>query len=359
MSASIVIKLQYNIKSMILMLGRSIILKQFRQGFSMIEEILTDLYRIELPLPRNPLKSINCYVIIGRNRNLIIDTGMNREECKAVLFPSIEKLGIDLNKTDLFVTHLHADHIGLTGDLATDSSRCYFNRVETKIIKGQRHWADLIEFYLSNGFPEEDLKRSMASHPGVIYNPRRIVDITIVDDGETIEVGDFLLKCIETPGHSPGHMCLYEASKKILFSGDHILFDITPNITYWPILKDSLRGYLASLDKVSKLDVSLVLPGHRSSWHNHQERIKELKKHHRGRLDEAVAALRQGNKTAYEVAPHITWKIEYSDWDKFPIAQKWFAVGETIAHLHYLVQDGVVKKNAVDGKIVFSLTHTG
>jgi glyoxylase-like metal-dependent hydrolase (beta-lactamase superfamily II) len=359
MSASIVIKLQYNIKIMMLMLGRSIILKQFQQGFSMIEEILTDLYRIELPLPRNPLKSINCYVIIGRHRNLIIDTGMNREECKAVLFPSIEKLGIDLNKTDLFVTHLHADHFGLTGDLASDSSKCYFSRAETKIVKGERHWADLLDFFLANGFPEEELRKSMASHPGYLYSPRRLVDITAVDDGQILEVDGFRLKCIETPGHSPGHMCLYDINKKILFSGDHILFDITPNISYWPEMGDSLREYLTSLEKVSKLDVSLVLPGHRRSWHNHQERIKELKKHHRVRLDEAVAALKQGDKTAYEVAPQITWKIEYTDWDKFPIVQKWFAVGETIAHLHYLVNDGVVKKNAVDGKIVFSLTKTG
>jgi glyoxylase-like metal-dependent hydrolase (beta-lactamase superfamily II) len=150
-------------------------------------------------------------------------------------------------------------------------------------------------------------------------------------------------------------MCLYEAGKKILFSGDHILFDITPNISYWPQMKDALRSYLASLDKMSTLDVSLVLPGHRSSWHNHLERVEELKKHHRQRLDEVVTALQDGDMTAYEVAPYITWKIECSDWEQFPIAQKFFAVGETMAHLRYLENDGIVASYREESLIYYSL----
>ena len=114
----------------------------------MIEDILPGLYKIELPLPKNPLKSINCYVIKGKDRNLIIDTGMNREECKAVLFPALKELDIDLHKTDLFITHLHADHFGLTGDLATDTSVCYFNRVETAIVKGASHWGKFLDLFV-------------------------------------------------------------------------------------------------------------------------------------------------------------------------------------------------------------------
>jgi len=77
-----------------------------------------------------------------------------------------------------------------------------------------------------------------------------------------IDIGRYSFRCIETPGHSPAHFCLYEAKNKILVSGDHILFDITPNITFWPQLDNSLKSYLDSLDKVYNLDVNLVLPGH-------------------------------------------------------------------------------------------------
>jgi len=321
----------------------------------MIEDILPNLYKIELPLPKNPLKSINSYVIRGKDRNLIIDTGMNRPECKEVLFPALKELAIDLQRTDLFVTHLHADHFGLTGDLATDTSKCYLGHADAAIVKGVRHWEEFLNFFTLNGFPESVLKESLSKHPGVIYSPSRLVEITPVDDGQIIEAGDFELECIETPGHSPGHMCLYDAKKKVFFSGDHILFDITPNISYWPEMKDALRSYLASLDKVSKLDVTRVLPAHRKPWHNHLERIEELKKHHRHRLDEVIAALAEGDMTAYEVAPYITWNIEYTDWDEFPIAQKFFAVGETVAHLHYLENDGAIKRHSDDGLTYFGL----
>jgi glyoxylase-like metal-dependent hydrolase (beta-lactamase superfamily II) len=321
----------------------------------MIKEILPHLYCLDIPLPNSPLKAINCYVIKGHDRSLVIDTGMNREECKSVLFPGLRELGIDSEKMDIFITHLHADHIGLIGDLASEASKLYFNRTETAIVTGDRHWADLLDFYLSNGFPLEVLKKSVAGHPGFLYNTSRLPEFTVVDDGYTIEVGDFQLTCIETPGHSPGHMCLYDSKRKILFSGDHILFDITPNITYWMGVKDSLRNYLASLDKVRSLEVEFVLPGHRNPWHHHLERINELHNHHQQRLNEAISALEEGEMTAYEVAPCITWNISYKNWEQFPATQKWFAVGETIAHLHYLENDGVISRHCEDGKVYFSL----
>ena len=321
----------------------------------MVQEIRPDLFCIEVPLPKNPLKSINCYVIRGKERNLIIDTAMNRPECKDVLFPGLKQLGIDLEKTDLFITHLHADHFGLSGDVATDKSKCYFGSEEKKYITGKPDWEFMLNMFVENGFPNSIVRDSMARHPGMLYSPSRLVELTPVADGDVIRVGNYELRCIYTPGHTPGHICLYDEKNKIFFSGDHILFDITPNITNWMTREDSLRDYLASLDKVSTLPVELVLPGHRTSYHQHAGRIEELKLHHRHRLDEVISALQEGDMTAYEVAPYITWKIEFKEWDDFPIMQKWFAVGETLAHLHYLEHDGVVKQYKEDGLVYYAL----
>lgn len=320
-----------------------------------ITEIQPNLYCIELPLPNSPLKSINSYLLKGDERSLIIDTGMNRPECKQVLLPALDELGIKTGSYDIFITHLHADHFGLSGDLATDGAKCYLGQADVPVIEEGGHWEPMFDQYQENGFPPAILKASMSRHPGALYSPTRMVKMTPVTDGQIIRVGDFSLECIETPGHSPGHMCLYDRKKKLFFSGDHILFDITPNITCWVEMEDSLRSYLASLDKVARLDVSNVLPGHRNPWHNHYQRIEELKRHHKHRLDEAMVALADGDKTAYEVAPFITWKIEFKQWKDFPIAQQLFAVGETIAHLHYLESEGRVKHRSVDGQIYFSV----
>ena len=326
----------------------------------MIEEIVPNLYRMEIPLPKSPLKWLNSYVVMGGDRYLIIDTGFNREECQSAMNTSLQKLGVNLDKTDIFLTHLHADHIGLVGTLATDNSRVYINETEVRQIKAQRdNWADywqkLLDVYVANGFPAEGAQVSMKSHPAHKYGLKREVAFSAVKDGDTVEVGDFHFQCVATPGHSPGHTCLYEPNKKILVAGDHILFDITPNITYWLEMDDPLNEYLTSLEKVNTLDVEIVLPGHRRLVHNLHERIKELQEHHRDRLNEALNALGDGAKTTLEIAPHITWDITSKSWEEFPPAQKWFAFGETLAHVKFLENKGKVRRHSQNGKILYSL----
>ena len=238
----------------------------------MIEEILPNLYRAEIPLPNSPLKWLNSYIIKGGDRFLIIDTGFNREECLGTMNASLQKLGVDLNKTDFFITHLHADHIGLLGTLASDNAKVYFNEREAQWIyaqyAGEDHWQKTLDVYIANGFSAEDARKAMESHPAHKYSVKRKIDFTIVNDGDVIDIGDYHFQCVATPGHSPGHTSLYEAQKKILVAGDHILFDITPNITYWVDMEDSLGKYLGSLEKVNALDVELVLTGHRRLVHD-------------------------------------------------------------------------------------------
>jgi glyoxylase-like metal-dependent hydrolase (beta-lactamase superfamily II) len=324
----------------------------------MIEELLPELYRVEIPLPRSPLKALNSYFVKGNGRFLIIDTGMNREECLLPMRSALKELNVDLNKTDFFITHLHADHSGLVGVLASDTSKIYFNKTEAAFVNFQPdedYWKKHFVFYAANGFPEDEMKAVWQGHPGFRYSSRRKIDFTAMEEDNEIEAGNYLFRCVETPGHSPGHMCLYEADKKVLICGDHILFDITPNITHWEQLDNSLKHYLENLEKVYALDVDLILPGHRIVWNDHRKRIRELQEHHRNRLAEALSAVGDGGKTAWEVAPHITWDIDVKSWAEFPSVQKFFAVGETIAHLDYLVSEGKVLKETRDHKLLYSV----
>jgi glyoxylase-like metal-dependent hydrolase (beta-lactamase superfamily II) len=327
----------------------------------MLEEILPNLYRTEIPLPNNPLKWLNAYIVKGGDRFLIIDTGFNREECLSAMNTSLQKLGVDLNKTDFFITHIHTDHMGLLGTLASDSSKVYFNELEAKWVYTQRanrqkHWEETLAVYIANGFAADAALTAMMSHPAHKYGSKRKIDFTMVNDGDMIDIGDFHFRCIATPGHSPGHMNLYEAEKKILVAGDHILFDITPNIAYWVEMEDSLRHYLASLEKISTFDVELVLPGHRRLVHDLQGRVKELQEHHRARLHEVMVALGEGEKNILQIAPHISWDITAKTWEKFPPAQKWFAFGETMAHVNYLEGQGKVRRRNLNGVTTYALT---
>jgi glyoxylase-like metal-dependent hydrolase (beta-lactamase superfamily II) len=320
----------------------------------MYEEILPGLYRIEIPLPRNPLQALNSYLIKGEDRFLIIDTGMNRKECQDAMFSSLKSLGVDLNRTDFFLTHVHVDHTGLAPMLVTGTSKVYFNETETAMLKTVGNREDYYKVtYLSHGFPREGFEEATAAHPGRRYGSKRNFEFSVVKEGDNINMGDYSFQCLSTPGHSPGHMCLYEANKKILVSGDHILTDITPNIGCWWTLENPLKEYLASLEKVYPLDVALVLPGHRRIMDNHRKRIRELQEHHQFRLNEVLSAINEGEKTAYQIAPYISWDLDCNSWEEFPPAQKWFAMGETIAHLKLLESEGRARAETRGDQIVF------
>jgi glyoxylase-like metal-dependent hydrolase (beta-lactamase superfamily II) len=316
----------------------------------MCEEILPNLFRLKIPLPDSPLKYLNSYVIKGPDRNLIIDTGLNRKECLEAMQAGLSTLGIDLKASDIFITHLHADHFGLVAKLATDTSQVYFSRPEKELIESWEGFGPMIVYAGQNGFPEDELQAALDKHPGAKFGSEWIPEMKLLEDGDEIRIGDYKFRCVVTPGHTLGHICLYEPDKKILVAGDHILIDITPNIQCWSDTQNPLKHYLASLEKVYSLKVDLTLPGHRRLIENHQTRIEELKRHHADRLTEVLSILMAGAMNAFQVASQMTWDIDSESWDQFPVAQKWFATGEAISHLRYLEEEGQLVRNA-DGKI--------
>ena len=318
------------------------------------EEIRPNFFRIRIPLPDSPLKYLNSYVIRSGDRNLVIDTGLNRKECLTAMLAGLEELSIDLTETDFFITHLHADHFGLVGRLATDTSRIFFNRPEMELIESWSGWEPMVAFAGKNGFPENELRQAIQSHPGHKFGSEWVPDLNVLKDGDEIAVGPYLFKCVFTPGHSMGHMCLYEPDHKILVAGDHILIDITPNIQCWSDSENPLKRYLESLDKVSGFDIDLTLPGHRRLIADPAGRIKELKEHHSRRLKEVGAILKKGPQHAFQVASRMTWDLKASSWDEFPRAQKWFATGEALAHLRYLEEEGGVVRSPGDSITVFA-----
>jgi glyoxylase-like metal-dependent hydrolase (beta-lactamase superfamily II) len=321
----------------------------------MIENILTNLFRIEIPLPKSPLKAINSYVIKSGKRNLLIDTGWNQKECLDTMQNSLRQLEVDLRKTDFFITHLHSDHLGLVSVLIGDTSTIYFNQPDADRIHSGIPLDDFINFARLNGYPEDELQEVIRNHPGFKFRSEGDLVFHVLKESDTISIGDYQFKCVETPGHTKGHMCLYEPKKKIFVAGDHLLNDITPNIQLWSDDGDPLKDYLASLDKVYEFEIELVLPGHRSTFRNCKERIQELKDHHRERLEEIISILEKGRKNAFQVASQMSWDITYDSWDLFPMTQKWFAIGEAISHLKYLEGEKRIKKETESGKIFFSI----
>jgi glyoxylase-like metal-dependent hydrolase (beta-lactamase superfamily II) len=131
-----------------------------------------------------------------------------------------------------------------------------------------------------------------------------------------------------------------------------VLFHITPNICRWTGVEDSLGDYLASLDRVNALPVERVLPAHRMEMGDLGGRVNELKSHHRLRLDSALEIVkREPGLTAYDIAGRMAWSIRCRSWLDFPVTQKFFAVGEALAHLDWLEKQGLLRREPQSGQI--------
>lgn len=121
-----------------------------------MEEIASDIFRIKIPLPT--FKYLNSYVIRGKNRHLVVDTGLDLPECLEVMKTALDRLGIVLKNADFFITHFHGDHAGLIVRLAAKESRIYFNEPESQLIGSYNFFEHLIGYNRKNGFPDNRLQ---------------------------------------------------------------------------------------------------------------------------------------------------------------------------------------------------------
>ena len=305
-----------------------------------------------------PLGHLNSYLIKSVEKNLLIDTGLNFPEAYQSLLKGLSEAGIKPEElTEILLTHFHVDHIGLIPRFreASKNVKLSIHRVEAELSRlmlteFEEYKENMQNFLEVNGAPSSIATDLQRFHPA-FFTPQAYQELATtarpLEDGQEMSVGEYNFQVIWTPGHSPGHICLYEPSSKILFSGDHLLPTITPHIAQFMENTNPLTDYLNSLDKIDKLDVDVVFPAHEDPFTNHHERIKQLKDHHKQRLSEIMNGLGAAGLTAYALASKVHWNVNYKSWDEFPLFQKYLALGEVVAHLNLLEQKGLVSRTDV------------
>ena len=319
----------------------------------MAERVTQNLWRLDIPLEGNPLKNLNSYLIVGE-WSLLIDTGFRWESCRAAMERQLAEIGVDRDRMDIFLTHLHSDHTGLAPTLIRPGCRIYIGRIDGPGVEDAMDdaaWQALYTAYVQDGFTWEEIDHLWDKNPAQGAAPEVWDQYQDLEDGDVLSYRGHDLRCVLTPGHTPGHMCLYEAESKWLFSGDHVLFHISPNICRWSSMPDALGSYLESLQKVRDLPVELLLPAHRQETGDLTARVDELTAHHLRRIENAWQTVREEpGRTAYEIAGRMRWKIRSRSWEDFPLTQKFFAVGEALAHLDYLEVRGRIAHREEQGK---------
>lgn len=163
-----------------------------------------------------------------------------------------------------------------------------------------------------------------------------------LEEGMKLHFGKYEYEVLFTPGHSDGLISLYNKENSVLFSTDHILPKISPNISYWfKGFSNPLEEFFNSLKKIQKLDVEYVIPSHGKPFQNANKRIVELLDHHQDRLH----VIHENMKEPISVKSACQILFGY-----LSIHETRFAVGETLAHLEYLLLNDQCRKFKRDGK---------
>jgi glyoxylase-like metal-dependent hydrolase (beta-lactamase superfamily II) len=174
-----------------------------------------------------------------------------------------------------------------------------------------------------------------------------------LNDGDPIPFRSMTWRVIHCPGHSSGLICFHWPEKKILFAGDHLLKEVTPNPildvlgTPSPFRYPRLKEYLNSLEKIEKLDVSLLLPGHGEEINDAKRLIQKIFLHHQERMDLILTFLSKGEKTPFEIAMDL--------FPGLPSFEVFLGISEAVGHLEILREKGMVKATERDGKDYYSL----
>lgn len=312
------------------------------------------IFQCLLPVPFQ-IGSISVYLLEGSDGWTMVDCGPNTPEAMASLKEQMAVVGLrPTDVTRVVLTHAHVDHYGMSRPVRE------LTGAEILIIEDEKAMVRLAceqdpersgrvaAFFRRNGLPEEVVLRV----PEAWDRMQELVSAAPPDrwlhEGESLPWLGPGWTVLWTPGHTAGHLCLYNSDDGTLVSGDHILYHITPHVGFFEhLVSNPLAEYQASLTRVLGLAPRLVLPGHGPVMPDPLPRIQVILEHHRDRKARIRAELGPGGNTGFQVSSAIFGK-------RLPLFETQAALAETLAHLDMLcVEASVVKDITAAGLAIY------
>lgn len=314
------------------------------------ERVLPGLWRLRLPLPWPGVPHCNAWAIAASGGIVLVDCGMHQPGSVAQLEQAMTQAGLSLEQVSrLVITHAHSDHWGQAGTVV-DRSGCemWMHPNHEHATAGEADpehaLARRVEVARQSGVPEAALQRYMEHMREM---PSGIVRLVEPDgelvDGVTIETDLGVWQVYETPGHAPSHVCLFQAERRLLISGDHLLGRISLYYDYgWT--PDPIAEFLSSLDVVERLDARLCMSGHGRTFTDVRAHIAGNRALVASRLDGALSGVGEGELSALELVPAIFGE---------PITEETasWRLTETLCYLNHLEREGRIARTPGDGGV--------
>ena len=319
-----------------------------------LTEIAAGVFELRLPIPFED-GLVNVFLFSDGVDADLLDAGMNSEESVAAIHAAARHLGARRLRR-LMVTHIHPDHYGAAGVLAGGPGLAdlYIHRLEVPLVHPRYvELEQLVEevrrYLLVNGVPADEVEVLSNSQRALSQVVKTAEPAVQLDGAETVVMGRRRLRVEWTPGHSPGHICLWDASEGLLFAGDHILPELSPNIGLHPqSTPDPLHEYLDGLRRMAAYEPKKVLPAHGRPFTDAPGRVDALVSHHQRRLDQILEIVGEQQQSAWQVALELWGEREN-------LYEKRLALQEGLAHLQALAVEGRVSKTVTPESVRWQL----
>lgn len=304
------------------------------------------IWRLRLPLPWPGVPHCNAWALADGDGIVLVDTGMHEPGSLVQLERALDQVGLRLEQVRLIVcTHAHVDHCGQAAPIV-ERAGC-----ELWVHPAHGHLAESagdperaigrrLEVGLQSGVPEAPLRAWLEQRRGESTGlaaplaPDRAVQPFTTDAGAW--------EVIETPGHAPSHVCLFQRERRLLISGDHLLGRVSLYFDHGHT-PDPVGEFLRSLDAVEALDARLCLSGHGKPFTDVHGHIAANRALVAQRLDAVRAALAGGAATAFELAPRI-----YGE--RFGPATGGWLLTKLLCYLTHLQAAGAVERVAEEDR---------
>ncbi|MFD0994815.1 glyoxylase-like metal-dependent hydrolase (beta-lactamase superfamily II) [Pseudoclavibacter chungangensis] len=267
-------------------------------------------WRIAMPTGIEFVPWTNAYILLDDGgRAHVVDPGVDGERALDRLLDALDTIGA-AGLDGIVVTHVHPDHVGLAARLrAATGAPLLLGAAETSTTEPEwRDGAGRAAALETWGVPVDDRADLAAVAPADEHGRAPTAD-TALRDGDLLPIPGRVVRVLETPGHTPGHVCLHDVDRRRVLTGDHVLPRINPGVGLGGGFRTNpLAAYLDGLERIGALDDHEALPGHEHRFRGIGTRCAELRDHHLRRLAEVAAVLAaEPDASVWSIASRITW----------------------------------------------------
>ncbi|MGH2735233.1 MAG: MBL fold metallo-hydrolase [Actinomycetota bacterium] len=315
------------------------------------------LFRLVLPLPWPGLDRVNAYLMADEGGATLVDCGIwdpgEDDGGWSRLGAALEATGHEVTDVRaLVITHPHIDHCGMAARLVeTTGCELWMHEAGSSEVRTyaepDRTAAEVRTLLIEHGVSDQDAAELTGFEDWRGFLSGVVSPDRALRDGDRFEVGGRSWEVVHTPGHDAAHICLWSPRERLLISGDTLLGSVTPHIDFRRGDGNPLGDYIASLSRIEQLEPAMVLPGHGRPFEDGAERARAIARHHDRRLGAITQVIRREPHTASEITDAIFG-------DTLLHFQRRLALGEALAHLAYLRQDGEIERlRADDGTYLY------